>query len=380
MSVRVGVLGDGPVAMAAALMAASLGHQITWCTLHAEPVVHDLPVYALSPTSVTALQSWGLVLPPMGRMGTMEIHDACSLGRIRLDAAALGLPALAWMLDHRTLVAALHAACRQHAHITQHVGPWSHWKAHPEAVVLHQQSAQAQRTVDTLWVATGALSRHETHQRPYGHAVWSALVRMPLAPQEHAWQIFEGERVVACLPGCAPGTAALLWYAPPEDTVFFEHVTDQERATWLATHTHGAITEHEIATPWHRQVLVERWRDVCVQGRVVFLGDAAHSLHPLAGQGLNLALKELSLLAARCRLWSETPTPKDWVRALRSYALEQRVLAASVRSGLRGVKAGFAHPGAQGATLRSWGMTALDQCVGAQRVVVSWAQDLGHML
>jgi ubiquinone biosynthesis UbiH/UbiF/VisC/COQ6 family hydroxylase len=110
-----------------------------------------------------------------------------------------------------------------------------------------------------------------------------------------AWQWFCDEGVVALLP--LPGNAtSLVWSAPqalaeqlqalsPE--ALAARVTERSRATLGALTPLGGVSAFPL-----RRLTVDR----LVQPRVALVGDAAHVVHPLAGQGLNLGLQDVSTL------------------------------------------------------------------------------------
>jgi 2-polyprenyl-6-methoxyphenol hydroxylase-like FAD-dependent oxidoreductase len=104
-----------------------------------------------------------------------------------------------------------------------------------------------------------------------------------------------------------------------------------------------------------QNALAKRWIGHSASGAWVLAGDAAHNVHPLAGQGLNLGLGDVAELVRVLDsrpYWRSVADP----RLLRSYERARKAEFALVGGAGDGLQQLFSHPHAAAASLRDWGM------------------------
>ena len=266
----------------------------------------DLRVFALSMASRRILQAVGawdaIVAARISPYRDMRVWDAGGEGSIHFDSAALGEPELGYIVENRLLQHALWARLRTQARVTL-LHP-----AQPEAFTLTDDGAtlavsggrrlKARLVVaaDGAGSATRSLAGIETENTPYGQRAVVAHVRTAEPHQATAWQRFLKTGPVAFLP-LADGRVSVVWSA---DEAEAERILALDDAAFCAALTQASAarlgevlsTTKRLAFPLQRLHAREY-----VRPRFALAGDAAHALHPLAGQGVNLGLLDAAALA-----------------------------------------------------------------------------------
>lgn len=122
----------------------------------------------------------------------------------------------------------------------------------------------------------------------------------------------------------------------------------------------GRLRLCSVRAAWPLQLAAaRRWSGLSAAGAWVLAGDAAHAVHPLAGQGLNLGLADAQELAARIHgrdAWRGV----DDARLLRRYERARKVDLAAMAAATDGLQQLFGRSGALWQGLRSWGLRGFD--------------------
>ncbi len=305
------IIGGGMVGMALACVLAKQGFEVAVLeeqapqSFHAEQPL-DLRVSALSLASETLLQAagaWENVLAmravPFRRM---RVWDRDGRGDTRFDSREIGEPFLGHIVENRIIQLALWQAAEGLDGVRL-ICP-AEWKsfeigAQGVKVQLADGSALCARL---LVGADGAHSRVRSlanigvTQWDYDVDALVVTVRTHAPQQDITWQRFTSSGPQALLP--LPGQhASLVWY----------HTAD-EVTRLLALDEDEFLRELQRAFPWElgeiekiqargRFKLTRRHAQSYVKPRLVLAGDAAHTIHPLAGQGVNLGFMGAAALA-----------------------------------------------------------------------------------
>ncbi|HZW17490.1 MAG TPA: UbiH/UbiF family hydroxylase [Luteimonas sp.] len=337
------VVGGGVVGAACALALAGLDLDVTLVEA-AEPArwspAHpDLRVFAFAPDNAALLDgfdAWrGVLEARVQPYRRMRVWDAAGGGELAFDADAVGRRELGWIVENGLLVDRLWAALaragvevRMPARVEglEQDAAGVRLRLDDGSRVEAQVAIAADGAGSTLRkLAGGEVSRHD-----YGQRGVVAFIETERPHEDTAWQRFLPTGPLAVLP-FAQRRSSIVWTLPDaradevlalDDDGFARELT---RAFDARLGAMRAVSKR-AAFPLRRQLVQSQ-----VHGRVLVVGDAAHVVHPLAGQGVNLGLRDVAALrdavaAARSRN-ADWTTPHRLARWARVRASENAVAA-----------------------------------------------------
>ncbi|QEL55861.1 UbiH/UbiF family hydroxylase [Chromobacterium paludis] len=336
-SYQVIVVGGGLVGASLALALARQGKRVALLERHAPAEQErvqgwDARIYAVSPANRLFLESLG-AWPGMERIGTIAAMDVRGDvgGRIEFSAADAGGEALAWIVENRWLLASLWRQLRDSdvALLTGVAVASLETTAREARLTL--EDGRALRA-ELLVGADGANSwvraqcGLEAEIKPYGQ---SGVVANFACEKPHdgvARQWFFGDDILAWLP-MAGNRISMVWST--SDSAALLALPPEALAERVAQAGGGLLGAFETLTPAAAFPLRLIRPQAVVAERVALVGDAAHTVHPLAGQGVNLGFQDAAQLSA---LLQDAPDCGDWM-LLRRHQRQRREAVAAMQLG-----------------------------------------------
>lgn len=308
----VAIVGGGMVGAALALALAKAGFDIAVIEPRAPKPWSardevDLRVVALAPSSVglfERLDVWQeIAASRAGAYRRMRVWDALAPGELAFDAADEGRAALGFIVENRLIQHTLWQAMQHATRITLRCpAKVAATDAAPDkrALTLDDGSTIAARLVVAADGADSALRGMTgigTSDRDYGQRAIVAHVTTERAHESTAWQRFLPGATLAFLP-LADGRSSVVWSAPEAEVARLLVLDDAAFCAELGAAFDFRLGRITVTTPRAsfplRMKLAERY----LAPRFALIGDAAHAVHPLAGQGVNLGLRDVDELCA----------------------------------------------------------------------------------
>ncbi|WP_116354963.1 3-demethoxyubiquinol 3-hydroxylase [Klebsiella aerogenes] len=384
----IAIVGGGMVGGALALGLAQHGFSVTVIEKHAPPAFDaaaapDVRISAISASSVGLLKSLGVWEAVRGmrahayrRLETWEWESA----HVDFNAAELKLPELGYMVENSVLQLALWQALEAHPQVSLRVGvTLSELHREPQGVSLRLSD----ESVCTAQLAIGADGANSQVRELAGIGVqaWQyqqscMLISVQCAddPGDSTWQQFTPSGPRAFLP-LFDNWASLVWYDTPARIRQLQAMSMTQLQQEITAHFPkrlGSVTPMSAgAFPLTRRHALQY-----VQPGLALVGDAAHTIHPLAGQGVNLGYRDvdalLDILAearGRGEAWSS-------LLVLKRYQARRRADNFIMQSGMDLFYAGFSNDLAPVRVLRNIGLMAAERAGVLKRQALKYALGL----
>ncbi|MDO5288979.1 MAG: FAD-dependent monooxygenase [Pseudomonadota bacterium] len=321
----------------------------------AVPAPSDVRAYALSPASRQLLESLRCWPEPHQATAVlaMQVHGDAQ-GVTHFSAQTQDVPALNWIVDVPALEQRLADACQYQGSIDTVPAPVPAWLT----VVCEGRASRTRAELGVDFHAVrypqDAIATRLTCERPHGQTA-------------RQWFMAEGD-ILALLPlgGDQGREVAVVWSVGTDRLAPLMELPDTDFAARLHTISGGVLGALHVSAPRASWPLLlahaARWTGP-MPGRpgesFALAGDAAHAMHPLAGQGLNVGLGDVAELARVLAAREYWRTPAD-LKLLRRYERARQGAWLRMRLATDGLQQLFGRREAAAVALRNWGMRAFD--------------------
>jgi 2-octaprenyl-6-methoxyphenol hydroxylase len=327
---------------------------------------------AVSSSSMRMLQAIGVAdyLPPAGPIRAIQVADGLQPGGLRFDPGDGDDEPLGWMHENRHLRAALRDRAEAGAH------SWLLWKstvtavergAHGVTVALadgRKLSAPLLAAADGRQSPTREAAGIRVARWRYDHAAIISTLRHERSHEQIAYEIFYPGGPFALLPMTDDQQghrSAIVWSVPADDAPGWLSLSDDDFAAEARAAMGGFLGDITMAAPRSTYPLGFHHAARITAGRLALLGDAAHAIHPLAGQGLNLGFRDAAALAQvlveGARLGLDLGDRQLLDRYQRWRSLDS-LMVAMATDGLTRI---YGIPGRTASAIRRFGMGVIDR-------------------
>jgi 2-octaprenyl-6-methoxyphenol hydroxylase len=321
-------------------------------------------------------------------INVIHISDRGHFGAARLDCRDAGVEAMGYVVENRVLGAALARTLGEAGNVTLHC------PAQVDDVMLTADAAQVQVRVDgihhrlsarLLVAADGGRSAVREAMNiastrvDYGQSAIVTNITVERARAGHAYERFTPNGPLALLP-MSDARYSVVWSLPPAEAQRVAALDDDDFLRELQTcfgERLGKFTRvgHRQSYPLALTRVAEH-----VRPRLALVGNAAHTLHPVAGQGFNLGLRDVAVLAQVLKEAARSKEDLGDLAVLRRYAAWRRRDNLAVSTFTDGLVRVFSNSFPPLVAARGAGLLALDLWPAAKRALVGRTMGLAGTL
>lgn len=385
---QVAIVGGGMVGLALANALALRGRQV--CVLeHGAakqiPAQASLRVSALNRAAqdwLTELGAWPLI--PSSRRATytgMQVWDEQPNRRIGFSAAESDVSHLGTIIENAVVEGALWQACAD-------LSVQFCLQARIERIQEHEQDVSLELengdTVLAQLVVAADGARSQVRQllglplqfKDYNQHGVVARLRTAEPHQFIARQVFLATGPLALLPLADPHEISIVWSVPPLTAKRLHALPVEEFEQELTVASDVTLGRLSLLSERQAFPLRMQYAEQWLKGRVVLAGDAAHTIHPLAGQGANLGLGDVWFLAQQLNQlgtlqgqWNN----EQLQRALRHYERARKTAAVRHIAAMEGFHQLFLNQNPMIKAVRALGLKATNQASAVKRFFIEQA-------
>lgn len=398
LQVDVAIIGGGIAGLATALALADTGLSLLLVEARALGSLaipdddsvsgFDPRVSALTPRSVdflTQLGVWSQVdAVRHAPYQHMTVWDAEGTAAIEFDAAELGAPMLGTIVENRLITAALAGRLQRASGIEIRApGKLADARRSGSEITLRLDD-DATYQCQLLIAADGALSPtrdlfgFRTREWEYGQRALVTTAEFERVHQHTAWQRFlpTGPLALLPLPSESGRLCSIVWSIDESRAEAVESLDDAAFAVALAEASEYRLGQVTACAKRYTFPLRQRHAVDYVQSGVALVADAAHTIHPLAGQGINLGLSDVRVLTEELTRAQGLGLTPGTLEVLKRYQRRRKGDNLAMMTAMDGFKRLFGHSAPPLRWLRNTGMRSVASVPALKRRIMREAMGI----
>lgn len=312
MTADILIAGSGISGLSAALALAQAQFSVMVIDAIPEPAPYtahpmDLRVSAITPGNRDTLQIWGawptIAANPHGAFEAMKVWDASSAGAIHFNSEDTGTDYLGFIVENRLLRHALLTALAAEDQVS------FRWQS-PIINLSQTEKGRCITLADGTDLTAPLVIAADGNRSPlaefagiantskaYPQKAVVCHVQTTRPHQHTAWQRFLPTGTLAFLPLADPHQSSIVWATTPDDAEALLAQAPTEFNDRLALAFEETLGKVELISDRASFPLKKQWAQQYTQPGLALVGDAAHTVHPLAGQGANMGMADAKTLA-----------------------------------------------------------------------------------
>lgn len=346
----------------------------------------DVRVSAISPGNrnfLNNLNVWQNI--PQQRQANyqkMQVWDGDGTGKIEFSAAGIAQPDLGVIAENKVIQTALLKSIQAFGNISCCFAKELEQINITKDYVEIRLSDGSYREGKLLIGADGAHSvvrkkqAIESKQTSYQQIAFVANVKTEFSHQQTAWQRFTPSGPVAFLPLAKENLCSVVWTLDEQKAEALKLIDKQAFANKLQQAFESKLGKVTAVSEHFGFPLVKRHSERYLSDRVALVGDAAHTIHPLAGQGVNLGFQDVACLAKLIMQLHQQRRDFGLEQNLRPFERERKTENLIMQNAMSGFKHLFANQIMPVTILRNFAMSALDKIPMAKEIIIKKAMGL----